>query len=493
MDLSNDAVSSLLNTPEGRRAIAKESREFFVSYYLGLDIPKCHEPWYNVLNRKRHHQEAPRDHGKTTVFGYGYPLWAICNIENVRILLISKTGPPKGISTKLYDAILDELKNNERIIEDYGNLIVRERGGALFCKRTRRGIKDPTLESIGVMGAVTGGHYDIIIADDIIDDKNSRTANMRKQIDDWFKGTLMELLEPDSQILVIGTRKHWDDQYERLIENKMWTVGVDVAIIKYPPNYEYVEDENGQVIDVKIEGESEVLWPEKWNIKTLLMNRYDIGSIMFNREKMNDPSGMQGKILNAKWIKYFKENELPNDCLIYQGVDLAISEENMKGGDYVAITTTAYSPSQQKIYVIDMWRGHKTFPEQIGIIETYATMWAPTRITIESNNYQNAMIQFQNAINMLPIVGSPTTKDKVSRMLAVAPHLENGKILFQEDLPYWDDWLDEYTQFPDGATDDMLDSLEICIRSIIGGGEIFIGDFVSKETYIPVGETEWFS
>lgn len=499
-------IDTLLNSKEGRIAIAQQSFSFFLKWYMGLEVVDHIEGWIDNLQYNRLHQEAPRDHGKSTIYSLGYAVWKLCKSvikgdqdENIRILVVSKTGGPSGISTKVKDAIIDELKTNPKILADFGEIITKEKGGNIWVRRTKRGIKDPSLESIGVQGAITGGHYDLIICDDIIDTENSKTSMMREQVLNWFKGTLMELAEPHTQVIVVGTRKHYDDLYQYLLDNKLWNVFIDVAILKYPHNYEILmPDEDGyeqmtpeyaarlggemkeiNKAKVYVEGEYEVLWPGKWDIFQLLYNKYDIGSIIFNREKQNDPSGMQGRILNTEWIKFYEDSDLPRGLHIYMGVDLAATASDIS--DYMAICVCGYEPVSNKIYVLEFWRGHKTFVEQVGKIEEFAMKWAPIRITIESNAYQNAMIQYQHAMNMFPVVGSPTVRDKVTRMIALAPYIETGRMLFNKNAPYYGNFEEEYTQFPSGKNDDILDSLDLCVRPIVATGEVSLGTFMNSE------------
>ncbi len=508
-------LKTLLKNKSGRKALAAESPLFFMNYYLGHETPAHFNKWMKHLKYKRVHQEAPRDHGKSTFFSQGYVLWYLCTkgfSESIRILLISRTGGAQGISSKLKAAILTELKQNERILEDYGYIVDDDntKGGVIFVKRAKRGIKDPSLESVGYGGAITGGHYDLIICDDIIDEDNSRTPLMRQQVEDWFKGTITELLEPHSQFIVVGTRKHYDDLYQGLIDNKIWKVYVDVAIEKYPEYYEvrgpgedgydtlteeWAKEEGGelQIIDdikIYVKGEYRVLWPEKWSIFQLLYNRYDIGSVMFNREKQNDPSGMKGKVLNPEWIQYYKLDDLPSmeEMIIYMGVDLAQGKNNIR--DYVATCVVGWSPTTMRIYVLDFWHGHLTFPEQIAKIKEKAYEWAPTRISIENNQYQDAMVQYLDAFTMLPVFGTYTAKDKIARMIGLSPNIENGKIMFNESLPYWDPFLEEYIKFPKAKNDDMLDSLDICCRPIFSSGETVLGTFMEGEV---IGSNNWFS
>lgn len=508
-------IERLLGTKEGRISLAQQSFPFFLKYYLGLEVYKHNEVWIDNLKHNRLHQESPRDHGKSTIYSFGYVLWKLCKSiipgdpdENIRALVVSKTGGPSGVSTKVKDAIIEELKTNQKILADFGEIITKEKGGNVWVRRSKRGIKDPSLESIGVQGAITGGHYDLILCDDIIDTENSKTDNMRAQVLDWFKGTLMELAEPHTQVIVVGTRKHYDDLYQYLIDNKLWNVFVDVAILKYPRNYEIIapgEDGyddmtverairmGGQMreinkVKVYVEGDYEVLWPEKWDIFQLLYNKFDIGSIIFNREKQNDPSGMQGRILNAGWLKYYERDELPKELHIYVGIDLAATEKSVS--DYMAICVCGYDPVSNKIYVLEFWRGQRTFVEQVAKIEEIAIKWAPMRITIESNAYQNAMIQYQHAMNMFPVVGSPTVKDKITRMIALAPYIETSRIMFNRDIPYYDNFEEEYVQFPSGKHDDLLDSLDLCVRPIVATGEVFVGTLMDSN--IKEAVNGWF-
>jgi predicted phage terminase large subunit-like protein len=104
------------------------------------------------------------------------------------------------------------------------------------------------------------------------------------------------------------------------------------------------------------------------------------------------------------------------------------------------------------------------------------------------------MIQYQNVINMLPVVGSPTTKDKITRMVSLAPYIETGKILFNKDIPYYDHFEEEFAQFPSGKHDDMLDCLDICVRPIVVTGEVYVGELDNSEKVkMREAANKWFT
>jgi predicted phage terminase large subunit-like protein len=147
---------------------------------------------------------------------------------------------------------------------------------------------------------------------------------------------------------------------------------------------------------------------------------------------------------------------------IVQGVDLAISEKQT--ADYTAIATVGYSPSLEKIYVINFWRGQVSFPEQLKAIKEQASIYRPKAVVIETNVYQKVLATQLQTSTMLPIMGKVTVKDKIQRILGnLSPHFESKKLVVRRDMH---DFLSEYLEFPDGSHDDMLDALEFAVSYI---------------------------
>jgi len=480
--------------------IAKHSIAFFAKYYLGLGVPKHQKKWYDYCYRKRHLQLSPRDHGKTTVFNHAFPVWAICNIPNVRILLVSKTSRQ---ANKLIKTVREELKNNEKIKADYGELLINEAGkGPIWCKRTAdaSNLKDPTVEAVGAEGSITGGHFDIIICDDIIDDENTKTETRMEDLSNWFFGTIGQLCEPHTQWFVTGTRKHYADIYQQLIDNPLWQKQVDKAIVKYPESWEFIysTNEDGQeyISGVKVVGDYEVLWPEKWPIDVLLMDRQQTGSILFDREKQNDPSGMKGQFLKVDWLHYYKWSEMPplDELSFYIGGDLAISEDQK--ADETVFTLAGYHSPTHRIYYIDSVAGRWDFPEQQERLKSAYTFWAQQgmrahKVLIENNVYQAALAQEIRKDTWIPAVGIRTVKDKVTKMISISPHFENGSVLLRStELCGVPEFRQQWTQFPFGEHDDRLDSFAMIILHIALGIESSVGVVESDVPYDEVRPDE---
>ncbi|GAG45329.1 unnamed protein product, partial [marine sediment metagenome] len=226
---------------------------------------------------------------------------------------------------------------------------------------------------------------------------------------------------------------HYLDIYNKLLNNPVWSSHVDKAIIKFPDNYEYLMDDKGKIVDVAIEGDWEVLWVDKWDLKTLLIERRETGSILFDREKQNDPSGMRGQLLKLEWLNFYTtqsgKTDIPHLPAEFKykfiGVDLAISDQ--PDADYFALAVVGVCRNNFW-WLIDIYRNKLEFPEQVSIIERFSEVHQPLRVYIENNAYQQAIVQHMQRFTAAPVLPKRTTKDKVTRMLALSPFFESGRV-----------------------------------------------------------------
>lgn len=175
-------------------------------------------------DRRKTHQALvlwPRNFGKSTfVCGY-YPCWRIGNDRNMRIIITSNTVAQGMLFLRQLEGIfLGEPKFKEL----YGNLVPDARTVTwtdqekIVLGRTDPLLKDATLFTVGVGGAIINRRADIIIADDIVDTENASTAIQRKKLEKWFWESVRPVLEPGGQLLVSGTRYHSEDLYSKLIQ-----------------------------------------------------------------------------------------------------------------------------------------------------------------------------------------------------------------------------------------------------------------------------------
>ena len=446
----------------------------------------------------------PRDHGKSEIFCIGYPLRLICEDPNVRILIVQKTA---GEAEKTVSVIKRELESNQPLKSFYAPLW-REMVGhedisnqstkraavgqqsrdrwqqrRIYVRRKRRG-KDPTIEAVGVGGAITGGHFDVIILDDVEDDENTRTEDRINSMINWFTGTIMQLREPHTKIVVVGTLKtNRRDIYRVLTESPVWDVHTIGAILSHPLDdikFDLVRNENNVVVDVDVKTpEVQTLWPQKWSIKALLLEMVaSLDRAVWIREKLNDLRALMGKIFNRENLFYFTADEL-REITEGPGFERTIQvwdtawEENKDADWSVCITIGKY---QGRLYVIDVLRAKLETPELELAIKSQYYAWRPSEICIEDAASGKSVIKVLQRRTGLPIVAIPTLgKDKVARARTATPYTQTGRVGVLAGAHWLPMFLDELTMFPDAEIDGQVDALVYgVVRLMLGDGEVAV-------------------
>lgn len=400
----------------------------------------------------------PRGHAKTTWANTILLSYLASKYPNIRIGLISNTATQSNAFSR---AVRWTLETNEYQHEVFGNLRgqVKWNDTEWITKDSAlHGTKDVTLYSTGAGGAIISKRFDLILCDDILDEENTVNVEAREKVQNWFWKTLKPCLAPGGSIVVIGTRWADGDLYQELIEEKKWPSHIRSAL-----NYDEATDPNHE--------HPTALWPALWPVDKLLAEKLDMGSAMFACAYQNDISGlMEGNIFARNWIRYVDHLPAGKTYTYRMGVDLASSEKER--ADWTARVIIA-EDDEYNTYVINYARtktetGHRQFILD-GVFMN--PQWPMSRIIIENNQFQSALVKELINSTSLPIVGKRTDTDKVTRARAAAARYESGKVFHLSALR-GSDFEVELMQFPKGH-DDLIDALGNAMET--GGGGAFWG------------------
>lgn len=476
----------------------------------------------------------PRDHGKTEIFINDLPLRRICNNPNVRILIVQKTAVE---ARKAISVIKTELEENDQLRADYADHwqrmvgvrdivnragMVDDKTGAwgtnrLYVKRTRRS-KDPTVEAVGVGGAITGGHFDLIIFDDVLDDENTKTETRNQSIINWFFGTILQLREPHTKIIGVGTLKTlMENLYSVLMDNPMWNVVTRSAIlshsiddIEYTPITKIVNGQE-QIVDVKVHTpDVQVMWPAVWPIEALLLDMLGSPRRIWKREKLNDLTAMSEQIFKKHYFRYYNPADPPRYHTIIQSWDTAFKET--AGAAYSVMSE--WGQATAGAFLRDIFRQKLEWSElsmAIGLLYLLAPV-RPDAVLIEDKaSGQSAIQEWRRGkdreawilelrryleqpgakrvltalidealsrsnlprsihVPVIPVqVGSEA--DKTARAEDASVWYANGQVWHPENVP--DDRIDvfedELTIFPDSRYKDQVDTASQAILHLFGG------------------------
>lgn len=459
----------------------------FTGHILGFDNAPHHEEWYQILQNKLMQDPngnwdsqlipappdnynrligllAPRSHAKSTCFTVNYPLWRIGKDPNIRILLVSASGSQ---STSFLREIKGHMERNQSYHRLFGNLspenlIMAEKWTTteIIVKRTNTRIKDPTVAATSTGGTVLSKRADLIICDDILDEQNTRTAEQRLKTKEWFNEVLLPVLEPDGQLIIVGTVWNLEDLYHHIMSQPIYNIRKRYKAI--------TNDETKQV-----------LWEERWSYAKLMQRKEQVGSTAFNKSYQNEAIAAEDAVFQKEWTDEAKRKGANRTLIknlnysswdlgyltIAGGVDLAISQKD--DSDYTAMAIIGQTREGMKLplYLLR----EKLSPAQTkSMIISLNERFNPDVIIVESNAYQKAMQLDLADTTSVPVKAYTTGGEKYDIDIGInslAIDFENGKWI----LPYSSQ--DPYTQtmvdylcsgmldFPSGHTEDLLMAL----------------------------------
>ena len=468
---------------------------------IGLSTAPLHRAWdlkidsmLKTVGKPRGYKYgctiAPFRHGKSYRLVVAMPVYALLKNPELRILNVSAVEAQAFRQTSTAFEIIKQkypkLRHKDK----------QQLWSPLKFTVNRRGFyQEASYTALGLFGSgITGGHWDIIVGDDICTQSNTRTPHQRLLTGEWIRMTLMGRLEPGGFLWLIGSRWHPQDFYnevttlpelkEKFSEPKGFTT-VDKAILRWPD-------------ETKGETEGEIAWPSLveddggWTWDRLMDIWSTMGSIIASLQMQNDPMPTEGKMLKGSWLHPFEWSEFPSQSLITEAViplDPAFSTQ--EPGDWCA-AACLIKDRYKKIYLVDAQHWHLTWTD---FVETELEIFVNNmrnqvergakdsriqwRLIPEINSLggKNEYIKWQHRLQELgilgeiPMFGVSTSKNKETRFGIRAAFYQNETVLVAEHLcavnhPFFEEWVG----FPDYDHDDLIDAADIGLEYLLQTG-----------------------
>ena len=389
-------------------------------------------------NNPKNLQLVYRGAGKTQLLTIGRTVLELLCDPNIRILLGSRTAS----QSETYLRGVKKRLTEKKLVEIFGEQYSPDKWDSreINVKDRTSSAMESNVTTVGIDGAVVSRHFDYIICDDLVGMDNSRTTLQREKTKTWFYTELEPTLEQDGKMSIIGTRYHFADLYGHLLVN---------------------EFKDHHIIIPALDEDGKTPWPERHPVEWFERKRRESGTIVFNCQYQCDTEAMKGHVFKDEYLQYY--DVLPDDLLIYQGVDVAIGQGQFH--DYFVIVTIGIDKVTGDIYVIDYLRTRETFSKQLQLVYEKFSHFDPIKVGVESNAYQKALYnelrqhdQYKH-IRAFPIF---TTIDKLTRLTKLAARFENGNVYLKKGM---DQLIEELLLFPSGAHDDLVDGLDFAILS----------------------------
>ena len=390
--------------------------------------------------------ETPPQHGKSMTITESFPSWYLGKYPKHRIIEASYNE----------DTARRFGRKNLEKVEQFGDSLFGLRKGAIWTTtefETDNGWG--RMISRGIMSGITGNPANLMIIDDPIKNREEADSSTyrEKLWGEWFN-TLKSRLAAGAKVIVIMTPWHEDDLAARLLQME-----TNVRLVRLP-----VEAEENDLLG-HAPGES--LAPELGKDNTWLAQ--------FKQGYVNDPKkgGLRawqalyqcsprvegGNLIKREWWKYYDAKDITYFPTTVISVDATFKDKETN--DFVAIQV--WGKRDNNYYLRYSLNKHLDFPATVEALRLLKQLFPDTTyILVDDKANGSAIIQTLQR-EFIGVVGITPKGGKVARVNAVSPAIESGHVFLPMGELWTEEFIDQFTSFPAGAHDDMVDCCSQCL------------------------------
>lgn len=212
------------------------------------------------------------------------------------------------------------------------------------------------------------------------------------------------------------------------------------------------------VYEKAIADDGRLFFPERLTTQFLTEQRKVMGSYLFANQYQNEIIPDDEKQFRLEWLRYYKQ--VPSNVYTFAFIDPAIGQK--KTSDYTGVVIVSID-CEGTWYLKHAHRARLKPTEIVNLVFEIQDKFKCNVVGVESVAYQEALLYMIDEESrrrgvVVPVTGikPPTDRTKEMRILGLVPRFEWGRILLAQGLH---DFETEYSQFPRGAHDDVIDAL----------------------------------
>lgn len=338
------------------------------------------------------------------------------------------------------------------------------------------------MKTVGAGGGISGNPAKLLIVDDPIkNDEEARSEHVRETLWDWWETTVMQRIEPDTTVIVIGTRYHEDDLIGRLIKHSEAGDGHHFDQITLMAKAE-ANDPIGREV-------GEGLWTNHalggggtWGQEFYDKREAGVSSYTWNAVYQQRPSPPGGNMVDPSWWRFYRPHELPqsfDDEL--QSWDLSLDAEKKTDSYHAGLVM---SRQGARIFLRDAFHKHCQAPEVISAIRGWNEIYrGAKRKLVERSIAGPFLIQTLHAeiSGLIPWPPKGVRKgSKEACLNACIPDIQSGNVYLPLNAdgtrPRWvQEFIEELRQFPRAPHDDYVDTFSQGMAYLLPGVRTAVG------------------
>tara|TARA_Y100000310_G_scaffold344915_1_gene460502 strand:+ start:1230 stop:2780 length:1551 start_codon:yes stop_codon:yes gene_type:complete len=348
----------------------------------------------------------------------------------------------------------------------------------------------------GIFGSIRGVNFedyrpDLIVLDDILDEENSATPEMRKKLTKLVYGAVLQSLAPasempDAKLAMLNTPMNKEDVSVKALKDDAWDSAVIGCFTDETKDLEPSRQRSS--------------WPARWPDHVLqadkgkAIKRNELSTWLRENEcKLISPETSAFRI---GWLEYFDlEPEAMVKVLVIDPVPPPSPTQvakNMQGKDYEAFAVVGKSKGKFYLLEYSLNRGHEpdwTLME----FSRLTRKWRPRSVIVESVAYQRTLAwlikQFMKKEgryhNIIEFVDSRSKYDRILDGMK-GPSSEGAFYVREEHTEF----LEQFEAYPDVPNDDLIEAVAIGLAEL---NNTLAGDTQDEEEVyqqVIAGETQ---
>lgn len=410
--------------------------------------------------------ETPPQHGKSMTITEAFPAWYLGTHPNDRVIVASYNEETANRFAR---------RNKDKINAHGANLFQHSIGdvnqAATFELDNHRG----AMISRGILSGITGNPANLIIIDDPIKNRvEADSETIRARVWEEWQNSIKSRLAAGAKVIVIMTPWHEDDLAARILQKEH-----NVTLLRLPVEAE-LDDPLGR-------SPGEPLCPElgkdaNWlhDFKESYIKDPDGGARAWAALYQCSPRVEEGNLVRRSWWKYYDPREIKTFGAEIISVDATFKDKD--DNDFVAISV--WGKRRNDYYCQYVLNRHLNFLATLQAIRTVRQMF-PRAMTvlIEDKANGSAIINvLQQEMFCIPV--NPRG-GKVSRVNAISAAIESGHVFLPMGAVWVNDFVDQFSAFPNAPHDDMVDSASQALTYLLySSGITDIPELPEEEHYV---------
>ena len=296
----------------------------------------------------------------------------------------------------------------------------------------------------GIGTQILGRGGDVVLIDDPYKSMQEAMSEVtRKNVWDWYRGTLYNRLQPGGAIVIINHRMHEDDLSGRLLAEQA-AGGDKWEVVELPA----------------ISDKGAALWPDAYPIEALERIKRNSSPRFWSALYQQNPTPDDGDYFKAEWLKTYV-NQPPLETLaVYGASDYAVTAD---GGDYTVHVAVGVDPDGH-MYLLDLWRKQASSDVWVEAFCDLVKKYKPREWAEEQGQIRSGIGPFLDKMQRERSAyvyrrDFPTRGDKAVRAQSIRGRMALDGLYLPSNAGWLADLRSELLSFPAGKHDDIVDAL----------------------------------